>query len=107
MQRADVLSKVGTEWALKESYTTAVATTHVLSVHMPDLEKADKLISALITRCRSHVLILPRWEGKSCWQLVLSHATIHDIPALGMTQVVEPNMYGWPRWDFVVAVFRF
>jgi hypothetical protein len=107
MQRADILSKVGTEWALRESYVATTTSAHSLPVLMPDLAQVDKVINALINRRQAHVLILPRWEGKSWWQLVLSHATVHDITAQGMTQVVEPNMYGWPRWDFVLAIFSF
>lgn len=107
MQRADVLSKVGTEWALRASYTISIHTAYSLPVLMPDLAQAEKAIIALITRRRSHVLILPRWEGKSWWQLVLAHATVQDITVDEMVQVVEPNMYGWPRWSFVLAVFRF
>jgi hypothetical protein len=71
MQRADILSKVGTEWALRESYVTATTLAHSLPVLMPDLAQADKAINALITRRQAHTLILPRWEGKSWWQLVL------------------------------------
>jgi hypothetical protein len=107
MQRADVLSKVGTEWALRKSYVASTSAAHSLPVLMPDLAQADKAIRALIARRRSHALVLPRWEGKSWWQLVVSYATVHDIPALEMAQVVEPNMYGWPRWDFVLAIFHF
>ena len=107
MQRADVLSKVGTEWALRESYVTTTTMEHSLPVFMPDLAQADKVIRALIIRRQAHTHILPRWEGKSWWQLVMAHATVYDILAREMAQVVEPNMYGWPRWDFVLAVFRF
>ena len=107
MQRADVLSKVGTEWALRAHFTTAISSLHQLPVLMPDLAKADKVITALVNRRLDHVLILPRWEGKSWWQLVLSHATVQDYTAEDMKGVAVPNMYGWPRWDFVLAVFRF
>jgi hypothetical protein len=107
MQRADVLSKVGTEWVLRQAFITATTAAHSLPVIMPDLAQAGKAIEALVNRNQSHVLVLPRWEGKSWWQLVMSHATVHDILAQDMAQVVEPNMYQWPRWDFVLAVFHF
>ena len=107
MQRADVLSKVGTEWALRASYVTTTTAEFALPVLMPDLAQVEKVIRALITRQQAHTLILPRWEGKSWWQLVQAHATTRDIPAQSMEHVVEPNMYGWPRWDFVLAIFRF
>jgi hypothetical protein len=107
MQRADVLSKVGTEWVLREAYVATTSATYALPVLMPDLAQADKAINALVARRRSQVLILPRWEAKSWWQMVLSHATLRDIAAQEMPQVVEPNMYGWPRWDFVLAIFVF
>jgi hypothetical protein len=86
---------------------TATSAAHSLPVLMPDLAQADKVIRALLTRRQSYSLVLPRWEGKSWWALVSDHATVYDIPTLDMTQVVIPNMYGWPRWDFVLAVFRF
>ena len=107
MQRADVLSKVGTEWKLRTTFVTTTTMAHSLPVLMPDLAQADKVINALITRRQDHTLILPRWEGKSWWQLVLAHATVRDILAQDMNQVVGPNMYGWHRWNFVLAVFRF
>lgn len=107
MQKADVLSKVGTEWVLVQSYIAWVEATHSLPLLMPDLAQAGKAIAALIHRRQDHTLILPRWEGKGWWQLVLSHATTQDIRAQDMGQVVEPNMHGWPRWDFVLAIFRF
>ena len=107
MQRADVLSKVGTEWALREDFRADTIRAHGLPVELPDLARAEPTITALIHRKKSGVLLLPRWEGKAWWQLVLNHATISHIDRTAMPMTVHPNMYGWPRWDFVVAVFRF
>ena len=106
MQRADDLSKVGTEWRVRESFRHATEAEHQLPMLMPDLARAEPAITAVIRREESLTLILPRWEGKSWWQLVLSHAVVVDLPASEMPQVVEPNIHGFPRWDFVVAVFR-
>jgi len=107
MQRADVLSKVGTEWVLRADFLANTMRAHGLPVELPDLARAEPTIAALIKRRKSGVLLLPRWEGKAWWQLVLNHATISHIDRTAMPMTVHPNMYGWPRWDFVVAVFRF
>ena len=48
-------------------------------------------------------LVLPVWTGQTWWQTVLDNTTLHMIEDIKVA--MTPNLFGFPRWDFVVAEF--
>ena len=67
MQRADGLSKVGTEWELRESFLVSSVASHGVPVSLPDLARAQPAIAEVLRERKAHALVLPRWEGKGWW----------------------------------------
>ena len=102
MQHVDALSKIDTEWKLKDDYASENVRQRGLHIRMPDLARCGPVIEAMIREQSHGLLVLPRWEGKSWWRKVLEHAfSIEHIP--DMRAVVCPNASGYPQWDFVLV----
>ena len=105
MVRADILSKIGTEWALLDSFRAMTHTQYGMDVSMPDVAKAKATVIRLLVGQQKAALVLPRWEGQAWWGLLLTHGK-HMTPLGDMRTVVAPNAtYGMPRWDFVLCIF--
>jgi hypothetical protein len=106
MQKVDVLSKLNTLWFLLPDFEASVWQQFDLPITMPDLARCGPTVSAVIARQLNCCLVLPVWEGKSWWKLVLASASfIHQLPR--MDKVVSPNKSGFPQWSFILTVFHF
>jgi hypothetical protein len=103
MQKADDLSKVGTLWEMLPSFKALVLEQHGVRVSMPDVANSKKTVIALARGTIHHAVVLPRWEGQAWWgTLQDSVSTMIDLE--NIHTVVRPNMYGLPRWDFVLCL---
>jgi hypothetical protein len=103
MKKADVLSKVGTHWELREEWGREMAEQWGVEVMMPDVSDAKAKLMITVAAQREVVLVLPLWEGQAWWKVVTDNARLVDIP--DMTKVVHGNAFGYPIWGFVAAVF--
>ena len=103
MKKADILSKVGTHWELREEWGREMAEQWGLEVMIPDVSDAKAKLMKTVAAQREVVLVLPRWEGQAWWKVVTDNARLVDIP--DMTKVVHGNAFGYPIWGFVAAVF--
>ena len=104
MQRVDELSKLSTLWTLLPSFSQSVTQRLSLDVNMPDLSRCGPHLHAVIGRGVQCALVLPLWEGKKWWSLVLEHSSFIEVLP-DMSQVVAPNPSGIPQWEFVLAGF--
>ena len=103
MVKADSLSKVGTLWKMRVSFRVMVEEKYGVGVEMPDVADSKKTVISLARGLLTHAVVLPRWEGQAWWGTLESNTT--DMIDVGdMSKVVEPNMYGYPRWDFVLCL---
>ena len=103
MQKADFLSKVHTLWVLRDSFKEFVWDRFHVEVVMPDVADSKSMAERW---SRGHVktaLVLPRWEAQSWWTELCSHTSVM-VQLEEMNSVVDPNVYGIPRWDFVLCV---
>ena len=101
MKHVDALSKVATEWALRDSYVIEKTRSSGLHISMPDLARCGIVIDNMIREQSHGHLILPRWEGKSWWRKVLDKAILIEHVS-DIRHVVHPNDSGFPQWDFVI-----
>ena len=65
---------------------------------------ANKIAEIVFAKC-SCALLVPRWEGKSWWQVLTSEA--EDIIPLPYDHIKfsQPNIF--PRWEFALGIFVF
>ena len=105
MQKADDLSKMGTEWELLESFILEVYDRYGIMATMPDLARCGPTLIATVSRSVTAAIVLPRWEAKTWWAFAVEHC--RDKIQLGdMRGVVAPNSsVGYPRWDFYLFLF--
>ena len=100
---ADALLKTATKWQLTQAFRVSTELKLGMEVVFPDVADAKAtLMKALSTGWRG-ALILPAWTGQTWWQTVCDNMKIHEIKHV--TQAIEPNTHGLPRWSFVVAEF--
>jgi hypothetical protein len=105
MQRVDDLSKVGTEWALLESFVQEVWQRFGTTTTMPDLARCGPTLLAVVNRKAKVALVLPVWEGKAWWGFAVANCR-EKVPLGDMKLVVSPNdSVGYPRWDFCLFIF--
>ena len=101
---ADTLSKTATKWELTQTFKTSSEKDLGMEVVFPDVANAKAtLMKCLATGWRG-ALVLPVWPGQPWWPTVMENTKLHTI-ADKKTAII-PNMFGLPRWEFVVAEFR-
>ena len=103
MVKADVLSKLGTLWKLLPSFKEEVLAKYGVQTSMPDVANSKKTVIALARGHVSNAVVLPRWEGQAWWGTLLDNVS-SMIELEDMKKVVAPNMYGLPRWEFVLCL---
>jgi hypothetical protein len=72
---------------------------------MPDVANSKKTVIALARGHVSNAVVLPRWEGQAWWGTLLDNVS-SMIELEDMKKVVAPNMYGLPRWEFVLCIVK-
>ena len=65
MKRVDVLSKVGMEWVLRQSFVEEVLAKTGLLPMAPDVAGCGTTIVTVVRRRVRTILVLPRWEAQS------------------------------------------
>jgi hypothetical protein len=74
MRGVDALSKLATQWHLRVDYVQGMRAERVCDTFMPDVTKCEPFIFAAIAGQLHCAGILPQWEGKSWWDVMLVHA---------------------------------
>ena len=106
MQRVDVLSKENTFWELCDTFRTTTEHLTGLEVWSPDLARCGPVVAAVLSRETPIILVLPRWEAKSWWNVALRGCVSHT-PAPPTHELFVENAQGFPRWEFCLFTFTF
>jgi hypothetical protein len=106
MQRVDALSKTGTRWLLDPVWALGIQQKTGFHPMLPDLSRCGPAVKAAVSRQEKTVLVLPRWEGKTWWNLAFRCCT-QQFQVDNTSTAILPNLeMGLPRWDFHVFVFN-
>ena len=100
---ADELSKTATKWELTQMFKTSIEKKLGIEVIFPDVADAKAALMRALATGWLGALVLPVWTGQTWWQTVLDNTTLHMIEDIKVA--MTPNLFGFPRWDFVVAEF--
>ena len=100
---ADGLSKTATQWELTQAFRHSTELTLGMEVVFPDVADAKATLMRALATGWQGALVLPAWTGQAWWQTVLDNMKLHEIA--DTAQAIIPNVYGLPRWEFVVAEF--
>ena len=103
MVLADKLSKTATKWDLTRAFKASMEKDLGMDVIFPDVADAKAALMRAIATGWQGALVLPVWTGQTWWQTVLDNTRLHVIG--DKRTAISPNLFGLPRWDFVVAEF--
>ena len=68
-----------------------------------DHNKLAEVLAIIVVRRIVCAILVPKWEGKSWWPLVRSHAVrLCPVPR----EHLRVDGVNWPGWEFLLAVFR-
>ena len=100
---ADRLSKTATSWELTQAFRTATEEKLGMDVIFPDVADAKATLMRAIATGWRGALVLPVWRSQPWWPMVMDTTKLHEV--VDNAVAIVPNLFGMPRWDFVVAEF--
>jgi hypothetical protein len=104
MQRVDVLSKENTFWGIRDTFRDFIHQSTGLEAWAPDLARCGPVIGAVISRGTHIILVLPRWEAKTWWNMAMDSCSA-SAPAPPNDELFVSNDTGLPMWDFWLFTF--
>ena len=103
LSRVDTLSKLVT-FGLKpqsEKRLKAQLRCEILSINHNEIGNA---IASIVVKRMKCGLLVPRWEGKSWWQVMKQYVVcLYPVPSLDIKFSQKVN----PGWEFLIALFDF
>jgi len=105
MVRVDAVSKE-VSFGLNEDVRVSLSARFACEVFFVGYTRIPNFLSSILAAFRRCALVVPKWEAKSWWPILVSHASF--VEPLQTGSVVFHGLSGpMPAWQFVVALFDF